>query len=171
MDKQRILQEAQRIAKEFSFWMVSGNIAHLYGYVYEAPEKKYELEIKFDEKFPSKPPRLIYHDEIKEILGDIQLNKHINWTAESNVVYIIHELKLKIQEALQVSKTVAEEELSSIKANEKSDETLETEEYITPDLDAYPPDYQTDEYFTPSESNSDIFYTENQRFYSYHRKN
>ncbi|GAH17280.1 unnamed protein product, partial [marine sediment metagenome] len=72
----------------------------------------------------------------------------------------IQELKLKIQEALQVPKTVAEEELSPIKVKEKSDETLETEEYITPDLDVYPPEYQTDEYITPSESNSDIFYTE-----------
>ncbi|GAH16832.1 unnamed protein product, partial [marine sediment metagenome] len=89
MDKQRILREAQKIAAKYSFWMVSGNIAHLYGYVYETPEKKYELEIKFDENFPSKPPQLIYHDEIKEILGDIQLNKLINWTPESNVVDII----------------------------------------------------------------------------------
>ncbi len=42
MDKQRILKEAQKIASKFSFWMVSGNIAHLYGYVYETPEKKIE---------------------------------------------------------------------------------------------------------------------------------
>ena len=157
LDKQRILKEAQRIAKEFSFWMVSGNIAHLYGHVYETPEKKYELEIKFDENFPNKPPQLIYHDEIKEILEDIQLNKHINWTAESNVVDIIHELKLKIQEALQVPKTVAEKELSSIKANEKSDETIETEEYITPDLNAYPPDFQYEKFYTPSDPTNDLF--------------
>ena len=43
MDKQRILREAQKIAAKFSFWMVSENIAHLYGYVYETPEKKYVL--------------------------------------------------------------------------------------------------------------------------------
>lgn len=55
MDKQRILREAQKIAAKFSFWMVSGNISHLYGYAYETPEKKYELEIKFDENFPNSP--------------------------------------------------------------------------------------------------------------------
>ena len=160
MDKQRILREAQKIAAKYSFWMVSGNIAHLYGHVYETPEKKYDLEIKFDEDFPNKPPQLIYHDEIKEILEDIQLNKHINWTAESNVVDIIHELKLKIQEALQVPKTVAEKELSSIKTNEKSDETKETEEYITPDLNAYPPDFQYEKFYTPSDPTNDLFYNE-----------
>ena len=100
MDKQRILKEAQKIASKSSFWMVSGNIAHLYGYVYETPEKKIEMEIKFDETFPNSPPQLIYHDDIKELLGDIQLEKHLNWTLESNVVDIIHELKLKIQDAL-----------------------------------------------------------------------
>ena len=59
MDKQRILKEAQKIASEFSFWMVSGNIAHLYGHVYETPDKKYELEIKFDANFPNSPPQFI----------------------------------------------------------------------------------------------------------------
>ncbi|MFW9876424.1 MAG: hypothetical protein ACFFG0_25295, partial [Candidatus Thorarchaeota archaeon] len=47
-----------------------------------------------------------------------------------------------------------------IKASEKSDESTEAEEYITPDLDAYPPDYEIDEYITTSESNKDTFYTE-----------
>jgi len=74
LDKQRILKEAQRIAKEFSFWMVSGNIAHLYGYVYETPEKKYELEIKFDDDFPNSPPQMIYHDDSKELLGTVSLS-------------------------------------------------------------------------------------------------
>ena len=64
MDRQRILREAQKISKQFSFWMVSGDISHLYGYVYETPEKKYELEIKFNEEFPNTPPQLIYHNDI-----------------------------------------------------------------------------------------------------------
>ncbi|MHA2185130.1 MAG: hypothetical protein ACXAAI_09035, partial [Promethearchaeota archaeon] len=82
MDKQRILKEAQAIAKKFSFWMVSGNIAHLYGYVYEIPEKKYELEIKFDEKFPVTPPQLIFHNEIKDLLGDnFELDKLLSWSS------------------------------------------------------------------------------------------
>ncbi|MFX1478918.1 MAG: hypothetical protein ACFFCI_12375, partial [Promethearchaeota archaeon] len=88
MDRQRILKEAQRIAKEFSFWMVSGNIAHLYGYVLESQEKKYELEIKFSENFPQKPPEMIYHDEIKDLIGDFELIKLRNWTSESRVVDI-----------------------------------------------------------------------------------
>jgi len=52
MDKQRILKEAQKIAAKFSFWMVSGDISHLFGYVHETPEGKFELEIKFDDDFP-----------------------------------------------------------------------------------------------------------------------
>jgi len=51
MDKQRILKEAQKIAADFSFWMVSGDISHLFGHVYETSEGKYELEIKFTSKF------------------------------------------------------------------------------------------------------------------------
>lgn len=160
LDKQRILKEAQRIAKEFSFWMVSGNIAHLYGYIYEIPEKKFELEIKFDETFPNNPPQLLYHDEIKEVLGEIQLEKYKHWTPESKVVDIINELKLKIQEAIQIPKTKTEEELSSIKASEKPDDSLETEEYVTPDLNDYPPDYQSEDYIVPSDTNNNLFYTE-----------
>jgi ubiquitin-protein ligase len=160
MNKQRILKEAQKIASKFSFWMVSGNIAHLYGYIYETPEKKIELEIKFDENFPNTPPQLIYHDDIKELLGDIQLEKYLNWTPESNVVDIIHELKLKIQEALHKPEAITGEDLSSIKPNESDDETLEPEEYITPDLNAYPPDYQSEAILNPSDPNRDLFYTE-----------
>ena len=61
MDKQRILREAQIISSQFSFWMVSGNIAHLYGYAYETPEQKYIVEVKFDEEFPNAPPQIIPH--------------------------------------------------------------------------------------------------------------
>ncbi|MHA2336192.1 MAG: hypothetical protein ACXACX_02765 [Candidatus Hodarchaeales archaeon] len=160
MEKQRILREAQKIASKFSFWMVSGNIAHLYGYVYESQEKKYELEIKFDESFPNKSPELMYHNEIKELLGDIQLNSYLNWTPESHVVDVIHELKLKIEEALHIPKTAIMEDLSSIETNEKFDDGSKTEEYVTPDLNAYPPDYQSEEYITPSDPNNDLFYTE-----------
>ena len=160
IDRQRILKEAQKIASKFSFWMVSGNIAHLYGYVYETPEKKIELEIKFDENFPNKPPQLIYHDDIKELLGDIQLKTYINWTPESNIVDIIHELKSKIQEVLHKPKAIEGGDLSPIKTNEKLDETSEAEEFVTPDLNAYPPDYKSGEYINPSDSNSDLLNTE-----------
>ncbi len=128
--------------------MVSGNITHLYGYVYETPEKKYELEIKFGENFPDKPPKFLYHDEVKELLGDIQLNKLRDWSPDLSIVDIVQELKEKIQDALQVPDKKSEDiEISS-----------ETEEYITPDLNAYPPDFEFDEYLTPPNSDKDIFY-------------
>ena len=114
MDRQRILREAQKIAAKFSFWMVSGNIAHLYGYAYETPEQKYEMEIKFEESFPNSPPQLLYRDEIKELLGDFQLNKVRSWTPDTTVVDIIHELKAKIQEALQAPKIIEEQQLVPI---------------------------------------------------------
>ena len=123
MEKQKILREAQKIAAKYSFWMVSGNIAHLYGIVYETPEKKYELEIKFDDNFPNSPPNLLFHDEIKELLGDFQLNTITNWTTESSVVDLIHELSTKIQKALH---TLNQE-------SEHKNAILETKEYITPD--------------------------------------
>ncbi|MFX0153810.1 MAG: hypothetical protein ACFE9Q_04710 [Candidatus Hodarchaeota archaeon] len=160
MDKKRILTEAQRIAKTYTFWMVSGNVAHLYGYVHQTPEKKYELEIKFGEDFPNTPPQMIYHNEIKELLGDFQLSNIINWTSESIVVNILHEIKAKIEEALKPIEEITEKEMIPIEKEQVSDNTLEKEEYITPDLNAYPPDFPYDEYITPSDSNSDLFYKE-----------
>jgi ubiquitin-protein ligase len=132
----------------------------LYGYVYETPEKKFELEIKFDEVFPNKPPQLLYHDEIKELLGEIQLERYEHWTPESNVVNIIDELKLKIQEAIQIPKQLSEEELSPVNTSETSNDFLEPEEYITPDLNAYPPDYQIEDFIIPSEADNNTFHSE-----------
>jgi len=148
MDRQRILKEAQKIAAKFSFWMVSGNITHLYGYVHEISETKYELEIKFDDDFPTSPPKFLYHDEIKKLLGDFQLTSVLNWTVESQVVDILQELKNKIQETLEKDK-----------GETTTKEIKEEEEYITPDLNAYPPDIEV-EYFTPSFSNNQFFYEE-----------
>jgi len=165
MDRQRILREAQKIAAKFSFWMVSGNIAHLYGYAYETPEQKYELEIKFDENFPNAPPQLLFHDEIKELLGEFQLNKVRNWTPDTAVVNIIHELKAKIQESLQTPKVIEEQQLVPIaevidiqpstqsesnKGSEVEADAQESEEYLTPDLNAYPAEYPEDNYVNPS---------------------
>ncbi len=161
MDKQRILKEAQRIAKDFSFWMVSGNISHLYGYVYEFGDKKYELEIKFDENFPNTPPQMIYHTEIEELLGPFQLNKLISWTHESSVVNIIHELKTKIEDALKSPKDITEKPMIPADGEKSIDSSVEKEEYLTPDLNTYPPEFQHDEYFTSSDSPDNLFYTEN----------
>ena len=96
MDKQRVMREAQAIASDFSFWMVSGDISHLYGYVHETPERKYELEVKFDEKFPDNPPELLYYKEIKKLLGKFELDSLNPWTPDSNVVDVLKELKRKI---------------------------------------------------------------------------
>ena len=182
MDKQRILKEAQKIASKFSFWMVSGNISHLFGYVHEAPEGKYELEIKFDDDFPYTPPDFVYRKEIKELLGDFQLETVNNWTTNSSVVEIIVELKAKIQQELQESEKgeqllstptsevsevdVASEQIKAESLQETDEievktpeiETItETEkgEFITPDLNAYPPDFEYEQFLTPSEIEED----------------
>ncbi|MFX1500695.1 MAG: hypothetical protein ACFFDH_06990 [Promethearchaeota archaeon] len=160
MDKQRILKEAQRIAKNFSFWMVSGNIAHLYGYVYETGGKKYELEIKFDEDFPNTPPKMIYHNDIEELLGTFQLNNLVNWNSKSAVVDIINELKSKIKDTLKKSIEIIEKPLISVEKQENNDISFENEEYLTPDLNAYPPDYQYEENFPSTDTPDNLFYTE-----------
>ncbi|MHA2120579.1 MAG: hypothetical protein ACW990_05155, partial [Promethearchaeota archaeon] len=120
------------------------------------PEKKYELEIKFDEGFPVKPPQLIFHDEIKELLGDgFELKNHISWSSEFQVIDIIDELKNKIQESLAPSKPTKEKPLDPIKIDEEAVESSETEEFITPDLNAYPPDFQYEKFINPSDSGGD----------------
>ena len=157
MDKERILKEAQKIAKNFSFWMVSGDISHLYGYVYETPEIKYELEIKFDETFPKTPPQLIYHKDIKELLGKFQPNALINWIPTFNVVDLLYELKSVIEKTLESPKNKSRKELIPVVDNH---DNSNEQEFITPDLDIYPPDFEYDEYIT-SDSINDIFYTSN----------
>ena len=174
MDKQRILKEAQKIATKFSFWMVSGNISHLYGYVHETPEGKYELEIKFDDDFPYIPPDLVYHKEIKELLGNFQLETVKNWASSSSVVDVITELKGKIQQALGGLEKVEEQPLISISDDKKISEEIkveslqetdseevkapetETEEFITPDLNAYPPDFEYEQFITPTEAEEEF---------------
>ncbi len=147
MDKDRILKEAQRIARKFSFWMVSGNVSHLYGHVYETKDIKYEMEIKFDENFPQSPPKLIYHDAIKELLGDFQLKKLKNWNPDSFVVDIINEIKIKILDKIGEPKIIEEEPVpTKVEKTSQAD----SEEYITPDLNAYPMDPQDNDYVTPS---------------------
>ncbi|MHA1413974.1 MAG: ubiquitin-conjugating enzyme E2 variant, partial [Promethearchaeota archaeon] len=58
-NQHRILKEAQKLASKFKFWMVSGDISHLYGYILEDKGKKYALEIIFPENFPEKPPEFV----------------------------------------------------------------------------------------------------------------
>ncbi|MFX1498813.1 MAG: hypothetical protein ACFFBH_14915 [Promethearchaeota archaeon] len=164
MNKQRVLQEAQSIASDFRFWMVSGDISHLFGYVLETPDKKYELEIKFDDQFPESPPELIYYKEIKNLLGSFELHTLNVWTPGSKVTNVLKELKSKIENALsieQVDKEVKAEPQVSVQKSQKA-ETIESdikeqEEYITPDLNAYPPDFEYEQYITPEEPTQDHF--------------
>ena len=180
MDKQRILKEAQGIASKFSFWMVSGNIEHLFGYVYESPEGKYELEIKFNEDFPYSPPNLIHRKEIKELLGDVRLEAENNWSENSSVLELLQELKNKIKKALSVPENEKDKPVNSISEEpniptekivnkslesvgeelKSTDENHKEEEYLTPDLNAYPPELEYEQLINPSESQDNNFYEE-----------
>jgi ubiquitin-protein ligase len=152
MDRQRILKEAQQIAKEFSFWMVSGNVAHLYGYVYEVSDRKFEMEIKFDDSFPNSPPQMIYTDEIKNLLGKFKLVSITNWKSENKVVEIVRELKTKILNKLKQLGEIAEDQVIQIKEEQIEGNITENEKYITPDLNVYPPDFQHVDLVSSSDS-------------------
>jgi len=153
MDKQRILREAQKIAAKFPFWMVSGNIEHLYGYAHESKGTKYELEIKFKEDFPEQPPKIVFHNDIKDLLGEFSLDNLQNWTSDSEVVDIVSEIRDKIQNVLNEAEELKKPEkpIDSVQEEmrptdqpqsmEYKNESQETDEFITPDLDAYPPDF------------------------------
>ncbi|MGV9197644.1 MAG: hypothetical protein ACOC4M_02240 [Promethearchaeia archaeon] len=170
MNKERILSEAQKIASKFQFWMVSGNINHLYGYVFEKKDQKYELEIMFNENFPNSPPQLKFGDAMGNLLGNVQLNSVLSWTPNSHVVEIVQELKAKIQEALNLPKPEEEGTLVPITQQQKFSEKKpevpaqpaptqepaeESDEYITPDLNTYPPQSQdiANNYVTPEPQN------------------
>ncbi|MFX1391351.1 MAG: hypothetical protein ACFE9Z_14895 [Promethearchaeota archaeon] len=160
MDKERILREAQKIARNYSFWMVSGNISHLYGYVYEDNEQKYELEIKFDENFPNSPPKLIFHKEINDLLGDFQLNSLENWNSNSNVIKIVDELKKKIISLIEPKGSNLENNIEFVEADKPFQDSINNEEYITPDLNAYPPDFTYDDLIETSETSDNSNYTD-----------
>lgn len=172
MDKQRILREAQIISSQFSFWMVSGNISHLYGYAFETPEQKYIAEVKFDDNFPNSPPQIITHQEIKDLLGELSLDKLRNWTPEMRVVDIIKELKAKIQTSLQQPKNIEQdlvpikppiveyivepvkvptstvEEPVIVEIIQEPTQEQASEEFITPDYTQFP----EEDYYVPQET-------------------
>ncbi|MHA1376699.1 MAG: hypothetical protein ACTSR7_20655, partial [Promethearchaeota archaeon] len=166
MNKQRILKEAQEIASTYSFWMVSGNITHLYGYLFETTDTKYELEIKFGETFPEFPPEFIYYDAIKDLLGEFELETLTYWSEDTTVVDVLTELKEKIEGELKGGKEGDMELINPFmeqnnipdktqESKEKPDEqdyqdSEDDEEFITPDLNAYPPDLEVEQYITPS---------------------
>jgi ubiquitin-protein ligase len=158
MNKQRILREAQKIASKYSFWMVSGDISHLYGYILKTPEKEYDLEIIFGNVFPNQPPELILHNNINDLLGAIQLNGINNWEESFKVVDILDELKSRIEDKIKVNNKIEQAEIPIIE-KEKETNSQKDEEYITPDLNLYPPEVHEDNFFSSPPSGENLFYT------------
>ncbi|MHA1193397.1 MAG: hypothetical protein ACTSP9_14095, partial [Promethearchaeota archaeon] len=147
-------------------------------------DTKYELEIKFGETFPEFPPEFIYYDAIKDLLGEFELEALTYWSEDTTVVDILNELKRTIEGELEGGKegdmepinpfmeqeNVIIEELPDIpnipnisdktqESKEKPDEqdyqdSEDDEEFITPDLNAYPPDFEVEQYITPSTDES-----------------
>ncbi|MEJ2249405.1 MAG: hypothetical protein P8Y70_15270 [Candidatus Lokiarchaeota archaeon] len=165
MDKQRILREAQQLASKYSFWMVSGDITHLYGRAFETRDQKFEVEIKFSNDFPKNPPTFILHENIQSLLGDINLESVKNWTSKSKVITVIDELNQKIKQKLSLDKAIIHEKRETTteghfeqKVKDITNLGGESEEFITPDLNAYPPDI-------PSNNGNRIFDTGDSLFY------
>ncbi|MBN2156430.1 MAG: hypothetical protein JW776_10335 [Candidatus Lokiarchaeota archaeon] len=184
MENGKLLHEAQLIASEFKFYMVKGNLRHLYGYIYESPNKetKYPLEIKYTKDFPTYPPDFIFPLPIPNVPEEIELNALNNWTPESHVVTAVRELAVLIKNYVEqqeeekeiyisteepsVQPTYAEfstEELSSQSYKQEKDEE---EQYLTPDMSQYL--YEQEEYINPDEIlewNSEEEVPENESIY------
>ncbi|MGQ4876392.1 MAG: ubiquitin-conjugating enzyme E2 variant, partial [Promethearchaeia archaeon] len=161
MNHNRILKEAQKLANKFHFWMVSGDISHLYGYILEDKGKKYDLEIIFPENFPEKPPEFVYHENIHSILGQFKLKTLDNWYEGESVLNVLEELhsllKSRINQVesrylgtdFQISgeiESIKEKGLGDIDKSPIKEEV--NDGYLTPDLDAYPPEFDN-EVFLP----------------------
>ena len=102
-ENDRLLQEAQLIAAEFSFWMVKGQLSHLYGNIYESKDglTKHPLEIVYDDTFPTNPPEISFPQDIPNLPEEIQLESLNNWTTESHVVEIVRELYQIVKNAVE----------------------------------------------------------------------
>ncbi|MHA1328399.1 MAG: ubiquitin-conjugating enzyme E2 variant [Promethearchaeota archaeon] len=160
-NQHRILKEAQKLASKFKFWMVSGDISHLYGYILEDKGKKYALEIIFPENFPEKPPEFVYHENIHSLLGQFKLKTLDNWYEGESVLNVLEELhallksRIKQIESGDVGKdfqisgkieSIKEKDLESL--NKSPIKEGINNGYLTPDLDAYPPEFDN-EVFLP----------------------
>ncbi|MHA1285692.1 MAG: ubiquitin-conjugating enzyme E2 variant, partial [Promethearchaeota archaeon] len=161
MNQRKILQEAQKLASKFKFWIVSGDISHLYGYILEDKGRKYDLEIIFPENFPRNPPEFVYHENIHSILGQFKLKTLDNWHEGESVLNVLEELhsllKSRINQIesqdmgtdLQTSgeiKDIKEKGLGDIDKSPIKEEV--NDGYLTPDLDVYPPEFDN-EVFLP----------------------
>lgn len=161
MNRQRILKEAQKIASKYSFWMVSGDISHLYGYILKTPEKEYDLEIKFNKFFPKQPPEIIIHDNIKNLIGDVKLNGILNWEENIEVAEVLDDLRLKIENKINPEIIAEQLDLPAIK-EERNSNNQQDEKYITPDLNIYPPEFYENDFSTPNSIGDNLFFAENQ---------
>jgi len=167
MDQNRLLKEAQEIAAKYPFYMVRGQLNHLYGYIYQSSDgkTKYAIDVIFDENFPNEPPQIGFRQQVPNLPSEIQLLSLSNWSTDSHVIEIIDELAQIVKKYVEPDSRVKEEESNNsnfevqqnnqqqnetqIKENiegqkgiaETSQETsIATEEYITPDLNVYPDD-------------------------------
>ena len=173
MDNGRLLSEAQLIATEFKFFMVKGNLEHLYGYIYQSTdgETQYPLEIKYTSDFPEAPPDFIFPQPIPNVPDEIELNSLNNWISESHVVDAVRELAELIKKYVEDTpkeapkkESIPEPQVQDLveKSSEKEPEYLtpnmeefpsptpvEPEQYLTPETTEYP--YEQDEYINPDE--------------------
>ncbi len=166
MDNGRLLQEAQLIAAEFKFFMVKGNLEHLFGYIYESSdgETKYPLEIKYTSDFPNSPPDIIFPQAIPNVPDEIELHTLNNWTSESHVVDAVRELAALIKKSIEEAPkkhTEPEKEPELIHQETIVEENTAPEpkpvesppptddQYLMPDTTQYP--YEQDEYINPDE--------------------
>ncbi|GAB4307334.1 MAG: hypothetical protein Kow0069_04780 [Promethearchaeota archaeon] len=147
MDRERLLLEAQLIGQNFSFWATSESYEHLFGYVYETENTKYQVDVKFDHDFPLSPPRLFFAPEVLELIGgDIRLRTLENWTPDSHVVDVLLELRYAIQQVLTGPATaIGESEGTGVSGGGQSSTsgagpaaTPGEGEFVTPDLTLYP---------------------------------
>ncbi|MHA1339219.1 MAG: hypothetical protein ACTSRZ_03985 [Promethearchaeota archaeon] len=180
MDQERLLKEAQAIAAKYPFYMVKGQLNHLYGFIYQTPDGniKYALDVIFDESFPEEPPQIAFRQQIPNLPAEIQLNTLSNWTPNSHVVDIIDELAIIVKNAVEGTGQPTEElqnipiqpqppkssqqptqpqssaqpqlsdqsqppiqsqqESANVNAKANSQPLNTEEEFITPDLNAYP---------------------------------
>lgn len=102
MSRDALYSEAEHILAEFPhFWAVDGDIYHLYGIVEKTGVKEFTVEVFFPTDFPESAPDIQFSDEIKALLGDVQLRSLKHWTRNSSVVAILQELKMKIDQNLE----------------------------------------------------------------------
>jgi len=165
MDNGRFLQEAQLIASEFKFFMVKGNLQHLYGYIYMSSDGciKYPLEIKYPNDFPNSPPDFIFPQPIPNVPNEIELQSLNSWTSESHAVEVVRELAAFIKKYVEkdhiplnkpIKKTISAHEPKNIEKGSKIEgkssiipDAEESEQYLTPNIDQFP--YDQNEYINP----------------------